>query len=101
MGRMADVLAEVEQLNREGNLRIISHTVSIDELCDFTYKEIRDIRIHAHMTQGVFAKVLGVSIKTIEAWEGDRSKPVGPAKRLLALMKINPRFADDVGIIKR
>ena len=40
---------------------------------EYSGKEIRDIRTKAGMTQSVFASYMGVSIKTVEAWEGGRT----------------------------
>jgi len=41
------------------------------------------------MTQAVFADYLGVSPKTIEAWELGRTHPTGPANRLLDILAQN------------
>ena len=49
-------------------------------------EEIRTIRINAGMTQTVFANYMGVSKKTIEAWEAGRSHPTGPAFRLMDIL---------------
>ena len=38
------------------------------------------------MTQSVFAAYMGVSKKTVEAWEGGRTHPSGPAFRLLEVL---------------
>jgi len=35
------------------------------------------------MTQAVFALFMGVSVKTVEAWESGRTHPTGPACRLI------------------
>lgn len=39
------------------------------------------------MTQKVFANYMGVSLKTVEAWENGINHPVGPACRLLSLLE--------------
>ena len=49
-------------------------------------KEIRDIRMKAGMTQSVFAAYMGVSPKTVEAWECGRTHPTGPVFRLLDIL---------------
>jgi putative transcriptional regulator len=41
------------------------------------------------MTQSVFASYMGVSIKTVEAWEGGRTHPTGPVFRLLDILSKN------------
>jgi len=38
----------------------------------------------------VFAGSLGVSPKTIEAWESGRNKPEGASRRLLEIVRDNP-----------
>ena len=49
-------------------------------------KEIREIRMKAGMTQSVFASYMGVSKKTVEAWECGRTHPTGPVFRLLDIL---------------
>ena len=53
---------------------------------EYDGKQIRDIRMKAGMTQSVFASYMGVSIKTVEACEGGRTHPTGPAFRLLDIL---------------
>ena len=38
------------------------------------------------MTQKTFAKMLGVSCRTVEAWEGGKSTPTPTAKNLIYLI---------------
>ena len=52
----------------------------------YSNKEIRDIRMKAGMTQSVFAAYMGVSPKTVEAWECGRTHPTGPVFRLLDIL---------------
>lgn len=99
MGRFADILSEVKQLKATQKLDDTRRTLTIQDVPQFTPPEIKAIRMHANMTQNVFAFVLGVSTKSIEAWEGGRSTPSGPARRLLSLLAENPHFAHDSGII--
>lgn len=49
-------------------------------------EEIRKIRIDSGMTQAAFAQFMGISPKTVEAWECGRIHPTGPAYRLLNLL---------------
>lgn len=44
----------------------------IEPVRSFSSKEVRDIRISVNLTQIAFAAVLGVSKKTVEAWECGR-----------------------------
>ena len=51
------------------------------------------------MTQDLFAGCIGVSKKSVEAWEYGRAKPDGAVRRLLGLMWDNPHFAEENGIV--
>lgn len=63
--------------------------------------EIRAIRQSAGFTQVIFAQYMGVSVKTVEAWEAGRNHPEGAACRLLALTKADPQFPLKTGIVIR
>ena len=39
-----------------------------------------------NMTQALFANMIGISKKTVEAWESGRNIPMGPASRELDLL---------------
>ena len=71
-----------------------TYTVEVEPVKKYTHAEIKEVRITAHMTQAVFAKYMGVSIKTVEAWERGRTHPTGPACRLIYLLQTNkqPNF---------
>ena len=83
----------------KGNLKANTRTLSITPIEEFTANEIKDIRKNAGMTQILFAKFLGVSLKTVEAWEAGRNHPNGTACRLLALTKRDPQFPKSSGIV--
>ena len=61
-------------------------TYRIDPVIELDKDQIRAVRTNAHMTQNVFANFLGVSVKTVEAWERGRTHPTGPAYRLMNLL---------------
>ena len=43
------------------------------------------------VSQSVFAKLLGVSPKLVEAWEAGRNIPAGPVSRLFELIEQDPK----------
>lgn len=57
---------------------------------EFEAQEIKDVRVSLGMTQVTFAEVMGVSVKTVEAWEAGTNKPNGSARRLLSFIQIDP-----------
>jgi putative transcriptional regulator len=64
--------------------------VTIKPTEHFNTEEIKNIRKRTGLSQAVFAGSLGVSPKTIEAWENGRNKPEGASRRLLELVRDNP-----------
>ena len=42
------------------------------------------------MSQSQFAKLLGVSVRTLQAWEQGKRTPSGPAKTLIQVAESNP-----------
>lgn len=98
MQGLKEALAHAQGTPVEGT---IEHKLRVSAVPDFSPSEIRQIRLDANMTQAIFAACLGVTSKAIEGWEGGRAHPNGAVRRLLGLMRDNPRFADDAGIIDR
>jgi len=52
---------------------------------------VKDIRSHLSVSQGEFASMIGVSVRTLQNWEQGRRKPEGPAKALLRIASKNPK----------
>ncbi|MBO5429336.1 MAG: helix-turn-helix domain-containing protein, partial [Peptococcaceae bacterium] len=53
------------------------------------------------MTQVLFAGFMGVSTKTVEAWEAGRNMPDGPARRILAMLQIDPTLPQKLNIVTK
>ena len=64
------------------------NTLRIAPVKKYTNTDIKSIRNQAGMSQSVFADYMGVSKKTVEAWELGRTHPTGPACRLLYILEI-------------
>lgn len=82
-----------------GKIAARTTTLEIAPLSTFEPGEIKSIRQSTGLTQKKFACFIGVSAKTVEAWESGRNHPDGPACRLLALTKADPAFPYKSGII--
>ena len=65
----------------------------------YLVEDIKRIRNEAGMTQSVFAKYMGVSPKTVEAWELGRTHPTGPAYRLIDILSEGKE--ENLSFIKR
>ncbi len=58
--------------------------------------EILETRMRSGLSQQRFADVLGVSRRTLEAWEQGRRKPTGAARSLLAIAAKRPDVLREV-----
>ena len=69
----------------KGSLKAKKTTLTIVPVDFFPPEDIKEIRKNTGLTQSLFAKYMGVSVKTVEAWEAGRNHPEGTACRLLTL----------------
>jgi putative transcriptional regulator len=79
-------LVEVKA-HREGKLKLKTTTVEIAPLPRYDAKTVKAVRLALGLSQSVFADVLGVSKKTVEAWESGRNIPSGAACRFLEILR--------------
>lgn len=56
-----------------------------------TLPPIAEIRAKVGLSQSEFARLLGVSVRTLQEWEQGRRTPSGPARTLLSIANRNPR----------
>ncbi len=71
----------------EGKITLKSELIEIPEPpAEYKAKDIKRIRERNHYSQGIFAKVLNVSVKTIQSWESGTRAPSHAALRLLEIV---------------
>jgi putative transcriptional regulator len=63
--------------------------------------EIKQIRNKLKMTQKLFAAALGVSVKTVEAWEAGTNPPTNIANRMLELLSKDNELFERCDIVAR
>ena len=86
----------------KGNLPNVKvDKISIAPLAVYTPDKIRTIRVKQSMTQRLFAEALGVSIKTVEAWESGKNTPSGCANRMLELIEHDDNLLEKYSIMAR
>ena len=71
----------------------------IETVITYTNTEIREIRKNAKMTRAAFALYMGISVKTVEAWENGGTHPTGPACRLMTILAKGKEQPDFVRIV--
>jgi putative transcriptional regulator len=58
--------------------------------------EVFEVRVRSGLSQQRFADVLGVSRRTLEAWEQGRRKPTGAARSLLTIAARRPEVLKEL-----
>ena len=75
----AEILEGIRQIKRGEIGRVV------------TLPPVSETRARVGLSQSEFARLLGVSVRTLQEWEQGRRTPSGPARRLLAIAHRNPR----------
>jgi putative transcriptional regulator len=62
-----------------------------------TFPPVAETRARVGLSQAEFARLLGVSVRTLQEWEQGRRTPSGPARMLLVIAHKNPRALLEAG----
>ena len=71
----------------QGKLQGRKTIYEIQPVKKYDNAQIKQIRTSIGMTQVLFADYMGVSTKTVEAWEKGTNHPTGTACRLISLLE--------------
>jgi len=82
----AEILTGIRQLKRGEIGRVV------------TVPPVSETRARVGLSQSEFARLLGVSVRTLQEWEQGRRVPSGPARALLAIAYKNPRVPLEVAV---
>ena len=77
---------------QQGKIKARKTKLTIKPVETFNPTEIKRIRQKTGLSQVMFAGTMGVSPKTVEAWENGRNKPEGASRRLLEVVRDDPGF---------
>jgi putative transcriptional regulator len=73
--------------HQRGELQLYSEIIVIPEPpAEYKPQQIKKIREVNHYSQSVFAKILNVSVKTVQSWESGQRVPSHAALRLLEIV---------------
>ena len=61
--------------------------IIVEPVKEYKAEEVKRIRNSIGMSQKVFASYIGVSGKTVEAWEAGTNRPSGAASRILSMIE--------------
>jgi putative transcriptional regulator len=77
---------------QQGKITTRKTKLTIKPVTTFNNEDVKQIRRSTGLSQVMFAGSLGVSPKTVEAWENGRNKPEGTSRRLLEVVRDDPGF---------
>ncbi len=90
MGRVyKDLKKGLEEIiaYKKGKITLKSELIEIPEPPErYSSRAIKRIRAKGNYSQGVFAKILNVSLNTVQAWESGERNPNHAALRLLEII---------------
>lgn len=85
MAGLTEALEDAKSTDKKLQRRI----VTIVPVKQYSADQVKSIRKKTQMSQKAFAGYLGVSSKTVEAWEAGTNHPNGSASRLLSMMEMD------------
>jgi len=73
---------------RRGKIKLHAEIIEVPEPpIEYRAKDIQKIRKRGQYSQSFFAKVLNVSLRTLQSWESGRRNPNHTALRLLEIIE--------------
>ena len=82
-----------------GRRRLRAVTLEVSPIPQYSSEQIRELRARYDLTRALLGGIVGVSSKTVEAWEIGARQPSAAALRVISELDTNPTYIDK--IIKR
>ena len=92
--------AKQAEAHSAGLKKLRTNTIEILPAPRYQPRQIRDIRTRLGLTQNLMGGIVGVSPKTVEAWEAGNRCPSLSAMRVIAELDTNPMYLDKIVKIK-
>ena len=93
-------LAEAVEDAKASEKKLKRSVVTIVPVKEYSAKEVREIRHSTGFSQKLFASYMGVSDKTVEAWEAGINHPSGAASCILSMMEMNSDLITEFPFVK-
>jgi putative transcriptional regulator len=91
-------LREIEAY-KKGKLKLKTSVLMVEPTLEYDARAVKRIRQRLKLPQRAFAKLCGVSSKTVEAWESGRNVPNGSARRLFELIEKDQEILTRQGVL--
>ena len=89
-----EIMASINETREAARKNELKAKIFIKPVRKYDAESVKKLRQSLNLTQAMFAGMLGVSQKTVEAWESGRNIPMGPASRVLDLLSEDRSVAD-------
>lgn len=96
---MAGLSEAVDDARNNGS-KLTRRTVTVVPVKEYNAEQVKAIRCSTGMSQKIFAAYLGVSDKTVEAWEAGTNHPAGAASRILSMIEMDRDFINRYPFVK-
>ena len=91
-------LKEIEA-HKKGKVKLRTTVLMVKPTPAYNAKAVKRVRRSLRLPQRAFARLCGVSIKTVEAWEAGRNVPNGSARRLFELIEKDQEMLTREGVL--
>lgn len=85
-----DIVKDALYPKKRGVLSKRNKFIKVSALSPMSAEDIRKLRQKLHLSAQLFADVLGVSVKTVNAWESGTNTPQGASLRLMNMLSVYP-----------
>ena len=93
-------LTEAVEDAQSSNPKLKRRVVTVVPVKNYSADEVQSLRKSTGLTQKLFASYLGVSVKTVEAWESGKNHPSGAASRILSMMEMDSQLIKNFPFVK-
>ena len=93
-------LTEAVEDAKASEKKLKRRVVTIVPVKEYTTQKIKNIRRSTGFSQKLFASYMGVSDKTVEAWEMGINHPSGAASRILSMMEMNAELTTEFPFVQ-
>ncbi len=93
--------AKQAEAHSAGKKKLRSNVIEILPVPNYQPQEIKSIRARLGLTQSLMGGIIGVSTKTVEAWEIGYRRPSSTAMRVIAELDTNPSYFEKIAYIEK
>lgn len=94
---MAGLTEAVEDVKEK---KLPRRIVTVLPVKEYQAEEVKAIRKRTGLSQKLFAGYMGVSDKTVEAWESGKNHPSGAASRILNMMEMDEELVSNFPFVQ-